>query len=209
MKSISLFLLSLLSIVIIACGSTKTDDPYNGNYREACRNLDFAAAHSILDKMELEGSYSILEDKAGQARDYIFNAESMYLISQNTEDANFRVIYLLADLKISGTAIPEGSEFTYSSYVFHENDYNAYMQYCSTYNSKCLSLLNLAISVGNKTVAEKVVSMIKQDAGYVSKYIKEDDQRHGDDHTYAHYSTESIDRAYKLYNKAVQEGMFK
>ena len=70
---------------------------YDGNYREACRNMDFEAAHKILDKMVAEKTSIYDDDKdVIEATDYIFNAESLYLVSQNTSEANTRVVYLLS-----------------------------------------------------------------------------------------------------------------
>lgn len=80
------------------------------------------------------------------------------------------------------------------------------MSYVNRFNSKCLSILNTAISVGNQEVAEKVLSMIKEDAGSVTK---QPSNEYDDPTTYAHYTIESKAKAKQLYEQAVQEGKFK
>ena len=91
------------------------------------------------------------------------------------------------------------------------------MSYVNRFNSKCLSILNTAISVGNKEVAERIISMIKDDASTITKKKKGDVYHHSDGRDnyneyntdYVHYTTESKDKAKKLYEQAVQEGKFK
>lgn len=131
---------------------------YDGNYREACRNMDFEAAHKILDKMVAEKTSIYDDDKdVIEATDYIFNAESLYLVSQNTSDANTRVVYLLSELPIKGKALPEGMEYDGDDNYDDDGGYTSYISYVNRFNSKCLSILNTAISVGNQEVAEKVL----------------------------------------------------
>lgn len=184
-----------------------SSDKYDGNYREACRNMDFEAAHKILDKMVAEKTSIYDDDKdVIEATDYIFNAESLYLVSQNTSEANTRVIYLLSELPIKGKALPEGMEYEGDDYLDEDGGYTSYISYVNRFNSKCLSFLNTAISVGNQEVAEKVLSMIKEDAGSVTKQPSNE----YDEHTkHVHYTTESKDKAKKLYEEAVKEGKFK
>ena len=92
-----------------------------------------------------------------EATDYIFNAESLYLVSQNTSDANTRVVYLLSELPIKGKALPEGMEYDGDDNYDDDGGYTSYISYVNRFNSKCLSILNTAISVGNQEVAEKVL----------------------------------------------------
>ena len=180
---------------------------YDGNYREACRNMDFEAAHKILDKMVAEKTSIYDDDKdVIEATDYIFNAESLYLVSQNTSEANTRVVYLLSELPIKGKALPEGMEYEDGDNYDDDGGYTSYMSYVNRFNSKCLSILNTAISVGNQEVAEKVLSMIKEDAGSVTK---QPSNEYDDPTTHAHYTMESKAKAKQLYEQAVQEGKFK
>lgn len=183
-----------------------SSDKYDGNYREACRNMDFEAAHKILDKMVAEKTSYDDDKDVIEATDYIFNAESLYLVSQNTSEANTRVIYLLSELPIKGKALPEGMEYEGDDYLDEDGGYTSYMSYVNRFNSKCLSILNTAISVGNQEVAEKVLSMIKEDAGSVTK---QPSNEYDEPTKHVHYTTESKDKAKKLYEEAVKEGKFK
>ena len=193
-------ILVLVAALTLSGCNLSSSDKYDGNYREACRNMDFEAAHKILDKMVAEDKNIFDGDKdVIEATDYIFNAESLYLVSQNTSEANTRVIYLLSELPIKGKALPEGMEY-------EGGGYTSYMSYVNRFNSKCLSILNTAISVGNQEVAEKVLSMIKEDAGSVTK---QPSNEYDDPTTHAHYTIESKAKAKQLYEQAVQEGKFK
>lgn len=188
-----------------------SSDKYDGNYREACRNMDFEAAHKILDKMVAEKTSIYDDDKdVIEATDYIFNAESLYLVSQNTSDANTRVVYLLSELPIKGRPLQEGEQYHDSDEVEDDGGYTSYMSYVNRFNSKCLSILNTAISVGNQEIAEKMLSMIKEDAGVVTKNRDIPGEiYYTEDLKLAHYTTESKDKAKQLYKQAVQEGKFK
>ena len=138
-----------------------SSDKYDGNYREACRNLDFEAAHKILDKITTKDSWwdgHTPKEDIIAATDYIFNAETLYLTSQNTEEANNRVVYLLSELPIEGRADPEGTKIELNDDMSDDGGFTAYRSYVNRFNSKCLSILNTAISVGNKEVAEKIQS---------------------------------------------------
>lgn len=213
-------LILIAALTFSSCNLFSPSDKYDGNYREACRNMDFEAAHKILDKMveENKGSSLFGEDKEViEATDYIFNAESLYLVSQNTSEANTRVVYLLSELPMKGTADPEGTEIGKSGWYSDDEGFMLYKNYVNRFNSKCLSLLNTAISVGNKEVADRVLSMIKDDASTITKKKKEDELHYDDgtshfsmeNYDYVHYTTESKDKAKKLYEQAVQEGKFK
>ncbi len=41
----------IATLMLSSCNLFSSSDKYGDNYREACRNLDFEAAHKILDKM--------------------------------------------------------------------------------------------------------------------------------------------------------------
>lgn len=211
-------LILIAALTLTSCNLFSSSDKYDGNYREACRNMDFEAAHKILDKMveENKGSSLFGEDQEViEATDYIFNAESLYLVSQNTSEANTRVVYLLSELPMKGRAMPEGSEISDIDELDGDGGYTSYISYANRYNSKCLAILNTAISVGNQEVAEKILSMIKDDASSITKKEKKvygdpDDGNYDEEEkSYVHYTTDSKDKAKKLYEQAVQEGKFK
>ena len=205
MKHIIFVLVAALALS--SCSSSSSSDKYDGNYREACRNMDFEAAHKILDKMIAEKTSIYDDDKdVIEATDYIFNAESLYLVSQNTSEANTRVVYLLSELPIKGKPLPEGSEYSENDDVEDDGGYTSYISYVNRYNSKCLSILNTAISVVNQEVAERIISMIKEDAGSITKQPANE---YDEPTKHVHYTTESRDKAKQIYEQAVQEGKFK
>ena len=208
MRHLILVLVAILTLS--SCNMFSSSDKYDGNYREACRNLDFEAAHKILDKITTKDSWwdgHTSKEDIIAATDYIFNAETLYLTSQNTEEANTRVVYLLSELPIEGRADPEGAKIELTDDLSDDGGFTAYRSYVNRFNSKCLSILNTAISVGNKEVAEKIIPMIKEDANMVKKMEKINDREY--EESYVHYTTDSKDNTKRLYVKAVQEGKFK
>lgn len=116
---------------------------------------------------------------------------------------------------MKGRAMPEGSEISEIDELDGDGGYTSYISYANRYNSKCLAILNTAISVGNQEVAEKILSMIKDDASSITKkgkkvYGDPDDGNYDEEEkSYVHYTTDSKDKAKKLYEQAVQEGKFK
>ena len=73
--------------------SPSTPSQYGNDYKKACEDLNFKAAHRILDNMDY---YS---DRI-EAERYIFKKESMYLLSLNTEDAKQRILFLFKDSEL-------------------------------------------------------------------------------------------------------------
>lgn len=213
-------LLMMAAVLMLSACNPFSSDKYDGDYREACRNLDFEAAHKILDKITTKDSWwdgHTPKEDIIAATDYIFNAETLYLTSQNTEEANTRVVYLLSELPIEGRADPEGTKIELTDDMSDDGGFTAYRSYVNRFNSKCLSILNTAISVGNKEVAEKIIPMIKEDANIVNKMEKKiyGHRSNGEidytdsEESYVHYTTDSKDKAKRLYEQAVQEGKFK
>lgn len=73
--------------------SPSTPPQYGNDYKKACEDLNFEAAHRILDNID---NYSDRID----AQRYIFKKESMYLLSLNTEDAKQRIVFLFKELEV-------------------------------------------------------------------------------------------------------------
>ena len=73
--------------------SPSTPPQYGNDYKKACEDLNFEAAHRILDK--LDSHY----DRRDAER-YIFKKESIYLLSLNTEDAKQRILFLFKELEV-------------------------------------------------------------------------------------------------------------
>ena len=159
-KNLFLAIIGIAIATLCSCGSkimSKTIKGENGteyeNYREACRDGDFNAAHKFLDRMKEEADDWESNQKVQEAEDYIFNNEVNALISQNSEEANTRVIYLLNEIPIEGTK-PSIGEITSGS---------AYGESCSRFNIKLNKILEVAISTGNQDIAKKILSMYKED----------------------------------------------
>ena len=153
------------------------------SYREACRDGDFVAAHKFLDKLKEEIHNSASYYKYQEAEDYIFNYEVNALISQNSEEANARVIYLLNEIPIEGTRSPIGER---------EPGGSRYGICCNRFNVKLNQILELSISIGNQDIAKKIMPL-----------YKEDEQLGGEFHdTVLGYTYDSKEAAQEKYNEA-------
>lgn len=91
-------LIGLVVITFSSCGPKSVkgaDGKEYDSYQSACRNQDFFAAYDWIEK-----NNGTEEDK-----DYVFNAEMLYLTSLGTEEASNRIVYLLAEYQISATPL--------------------------------------------------------------------------------------------------------
>ena len=195
MKKI-IVLLTVFSIAVLlftGCGSSskKEDFTIKGadgkeyeSYREACRAGDFDVAHKFVDKLKEEGKdyYAIRE-----AEDYIFNYEVNALISQNSEEANARVIYLLNEIKIDGSRSSIGQQ---------EINGSVYGNSCGRYNVKCDKILEMSISLRNQDMARKILPMYKED------------EILGALECVSAYTYDTKEAAQKKYDEAVKNGAF-
>ena len=156
-------------------------------YKEACRAQDFEAARESMGSRE--------EDK-----DFVFNAELLYLVSQNTEEASNRVLNLLAE-----DIIPPRPD---SLVVFYGSSYYypmiKYIEGISRHNNRCNNVLNLAISQGNESLARKVVELFKQNVDVDFEYTKSHYIRISD----KGYNNTDKDAARKRLEEAIKEGAF-
>lgn len=124
------------------------------SYQSACRNQDFVAAYDWIEKNN--GSE---EDK-----DYVFNAEMLYLTSLGTEEASNRIVFLLAEYRIPGK-VPQIEQ----GYQVKREDYKPYVDYIEgnvRFNTRCNNVLDLAISQGDEKLAKKITKLYKQDILY-------------------------------------------
>lgn len=161
----SLFFVALIGIVmttLCGCGSKTVkgaDGKEYDSYQSACRNQDFVAAYDWIEKNN--GSE---EDK-----DYVFNAEMLYLTSLGTEEASNRIIYLLAEYQVPGTPIVESSH--YSSY---QGDLyqgaNQYVEGIARFNKRCDNVIDMAIAQGNEILAKKIINLYKGDINVSDNY---------------------------------------
>lgn len=188
--------------LLMACGSnggstegsedisvTGSDGKVYTNYQEACRNGDFDAAYSILEKkreafekFKEENELVILKVEKGlfdndyvrdesnkkkydamvknyeEGMDYVFNAEMLFLASQNTEETSNRILYLLAEYHIPGTPTAPGGEYNDDAY----GEVKKYIAGISRFNKRCNSVLDMAIAQKNEKLAHSVVKIMKQ-----------------------------------------------
>lgn len=192
-RMIKLATYSLGLFVIVACGSgsgsgnknakeeaytvTGEDGKTYKTYQEACRAQDFEAAHQFLDHyynkyMERYGkasdyeSYGVSEVRSvyQSAANYIFKQEMMYLISDGSEQAADKVLYLLTEIPVEGTPHPEGQ---YGWNMIREDcekakDHTTYCKWVANYNANCNQIIDLAISQNNNYLAKKALMMYKQ-----------------------------------------------
>ena len=179
----------LVLFAFVACGSgnnssneeaftvTGEDGKTYETYQEACRAQDFEAAHQFLDhyyNKYMEGygkasdyeSYQVKEARSvyQSAANYIFKQEMMYLMSDGSEQASDKVLYLLTEIPVEGTPHPEGR---YSWVKIREDcdeakDHVTYYKWVANYNANCNQILDLAISQNNNYLAKKVITMYKQ-----------------------------------------------
>ncbi len=193
-KCLIIALMGFAMTTLCGCGEKKsgsnTITGENGkeyaNYREACRDGDFDVAHKFLDKLKEEATWD--SEIVQEAENYIFDYEVNTLISQNTEEANTRVVYLLNEIPIRGTKCSIGE-------LIHDSEESDYGRSCSMFNIKCNKILELAISLKNQNMAKKILPLFKEDEIV-------------DFYTVKAYSYDTRDAAQKKYDNAVAEELF-
>lgn len=87
---------------LCSCGSKSVkgaDGTEYSSYQEACRHQDFVAAYDWIEK----------NNGSDDDKDYVFNAEMLYLTSLGTEEASNRIVYLLAEYQIPGEVVNDAS----------------------------------------------------------------------------------------------------
>ena len=153
-------LIGIVMIVLCGCGGKIGNNTVKGengkeyeSYREACRDGDFDAAHKFLDRLKDEIDDRASKEKYQEAEDYVFNYEVNALVSQNSEEANTRIIYLLNEIPIEGTKQSIGT-------ISAGTDYGIS---CNRFNIKLNKILELAISMRNQDIAKKLLPLYKED----------------------------------------------
>lgn len=151
-------LIGLAMTTLCGCGNSNksvkgADGKEYDSYQSACRNQDFEAAYEWIEKNN--GSE---EDK-----DYVFNAEMLYLTSLGTEEASNRIVYLLAEYQISGTPVTEATDTTW----WHKGDVykeeKKYIQGVMRFNKRCDNVLDMAITQRNEQLCKRIISLYKSD----------------------------------------------
>jgi len=218
------FFCGIALIMLAACGSSSSKNEEekitvtgaNGkeytSYQEACRAEDFEAALKFVDKYETQAREKDEYDRyisenveAYQAaRDFVFNAESQYLLAIGSTEASDRVVFLLNSLPKKGKALQEGYEGTDASTAIVDGssfnkDFAWYCESVNSYNNKCRQIIELCISQNNKYLADKIVKLVKEtptsNKGSAFEYV-------------VHYTNTDINEVKKMYDEAVKSGAF-
>ncbi len=212
---------------------TGADGQIYKTYQRACDDGDFNAAREYIKMLEknlkaidfteesfFDTDYNYDEKRENfemveEAKDYVFNAEINYLAVLNDPIANSKVLMFLSNIpqegnKMADNMLIKANHWSSSSSVI-DGKYQTYVEWCSGYNSKCDRILDLAISVKNQDLAEKILGMFMPDATYdkrrcKDKYYKDDFPNHFD--AYTKYTNESKTKALQKYNNAVKSGVF-
>ena len=172
---------------------------------KAIESNDFATAYNLLAKIKEERGTGEYDD----AKKEVVNAEIQYLAVQGTEEANKRLVVLLMEEPINGTARREGQQlgtderdfFTEIDNVgYTDHDYGDYVKSCAKFNSRCLQILEMAVATDNQDLAKRMVNLIKPDAEITSKKRGKDSYD-----IYAHYTNHSKDAAQKKYEKEYEK----
>lgn len=154
-KGIRFFVCCIAVFAVTSCGN-KTVKGADGteyvSYQDACRNNDFVAAYRIIE----------LNDGKEEDKDYVFNAEMLYLVSLNTKEASNRVLYLLAEYNIPGVPPVIGSEIDVTLRPSEYENFRDYIDGIARFNHRCNAVLDLAISQGNEKLAKDVIKLYKK-----------------------------------------------
>ena len=174
--------------------------------------------------VKADGDYKEKEafEKAIQeAEDYVTNEELQFLASLNDEQANNRIILIMNQRPIIGVEAAENAclgKKVYNRVIQSDvndnlwnddcqtvTDFKKYIIWCGEHNSKCTSLLNIAIACGNQNLAQKIIHVFRPDPELLTKEIKGESSYYD---VYAHYTNTSKDAAQKKYDEAVKSGAF-
>ena len=205
---------------------TGSDGKVYTNYRVACRNGDFDAAYSILEKKREEfekfeeenemvivdeyrnsdhsneEKYNAMVKNYEDGMNYVFNAEMLYLTSQNTEETSNRILYLLAESEIPGTPTTAGGKYSRNRDYEHAKKY---IEGIARFNNRCNSVLDMAIAQKNEKLANGVVKLMKQNVD-----VEKDENYFGILSVSSKgVNNTDIDLAKKKLNDAIKSGAFK
>lgn len=230
-----LFILCTAFGFLTACNSnvntkeisvTGSDGTVYTSYRTACSNGDFDAAREYVEKMKEklvavkadgeEKETKALAEAVQEAEDYVENEEVQYLASLNEEQANNRIILILNQRPIVGLeaaemvclgkrVLLEDPDDRLNGSTVELINFRSYIQWCGNHNSKCSSILNIAIACGNQSLAKKILHCFRPDPELIIKDREKDGNLKD---VYAHYTKNSIDAAQKKYDEAVKSGAF-
>lgn len=228
-------LLFMVIVTLVGCAQEVkeikvigTDGKEYTSYRTACSNGDFDAAREFVEKLKVQltnaklngDSYKPLEESIKEAENYIFNEEIQYLASLNDEQANNRLVLILNQQSVEGAEFQEGTclgRHVDKSYLDSPHDYYStpddvksfsdYISWCGNHNSRCKTLLDIAIACRNENLAKKILILIRKDPELLLKNEKKESGSLYYD-VYAHYTNGSRDAAQKKYDEALKSDAF-
>ena len=109
MKTMKSLTLMLLCCVVVSCGKKEiviknSEGIKFTSYQEACSTGDFSSAHRYIDRMRAEYNSKGRRSQFSSwdidtAEEYVFREEALFLMSQGSETAKQRIIYLLKQHK--------------------------------------------------------------------------------------------------------------
>ena len=220
-KIITSIVVLLVLLTISACNGSSESNGSNGTeyatYKEALAADDFVAAHRILAHAEADDNVLDLDDFArkygftkfdlDEVKNEVLNREFNFLAVQGDDAANKRLMVLLNEQPMKGEARSEGqviNERKDASYANMDHlydidrDYAKYVTWCNAYNSRCLTILEIAVNTDNKELAQMMVNTIKPNPEIITKpYPQNNDYKI----VYAHYTTHSKDEAIAKYEQ--------
>lgn len=192
-----ILILTLCTMLLVsACGGSEKSSDNGTNYatyKEALANNDFEAAHNIIEQVEADylkhgyintdfkKKYPDITSKYNieDAKNEIFDKEIRYLAADGSSEACARLPFLFSEFfKESYTILPEGKNSLLDS---HDHPY---IKYASNYNQKLNIVFELAISQGNREMANKVLSMYKPTMDIIDGMLKQHYKKENDWHDY-------------------------
>lgn len=185
-KNIVTLAIGLAMTIICSCGNTSgkesisvtgADGTVYNSYQTACSKGDFDAARDYIGNMKEQYIVAraetdmhavwAFEEAIQEAEAYVENEELQYLASLNEEQANNRIILILNQRAIDGLEavenaclgknVYEGSLGGNHSGWDDIDNFNNYIEWCRNHNSKCNTILNIAIACGNQNLAQKII----------------------------------------------------
>lgn len=201
---------------------------------ETLQNQDFEAAQKIVnEEYEHYNKYKNSQyfSRYNIAYSKYFRAVSEFLVLENSEEANKRIINTLHTYVIVGNKPDKGLLQRPTGGLFDNSDevdnmflskYEDYIESVKTYNSNCKAVLDLAITSKNEQLAKSVLQLFKENikitlgrSKYTSDYskknatVKVNGVAVDDEHAYVEYLSTDINEAKTVYNLAKKEGKFK
>jgi hypothetical protein len=131
------------------------------SYQEACRHQDFVAAYDWIEK----------NNGSDDDKDYVFNAEMLYLTSLGTEEASNRIVYLLAEYQIPGNAINNMGDGVYANARYEGAI--TYVNGIKRFNKRCDNVLDMAITQKDSDLCKKIINLYKADINVETLVSKE------------------------------------